>query len=358
LFTGLATQVIYGGVAPDGYRNVEDKVLGEAKRLHGRHHHWIEQDPERAAIWRYAWDLLLKNEQTLEQICETLHARGYKYRSGRPFVHVKTNGKRIANTSTLASIFHNWTYAGWVTSKSGKIPPKTIRGNWQPLVTTEEFERGLAILEQRDLKRGRERCHDYLLKGLVYFDAPGHQGLIRLTCSTSNASRPGGGTQYYCIARSNINFLCSNIDGQIAEALRCVQVDPYLMPLIRAAYTDDIAEKMGHVLPDEREQLLAALKSIDEEEVRMMRLYAAGKVTENLWEIQWQEWQDRRARIRMSLEGLEGQQQVYIKNLDAALKIIGQVSLVYNRLERSDQPGQDSKDHSKFEWSRLRKLFG
>jgi len=146
-----------------------------------------------------------------------------------------------------------------------------------------------------------------------------------------------GGTQYYCIAHSNINFLCSNIDGQIVEALQCVQVDPYLMPLIRAAYTDDIAEKMGHVHPDEREQLLAALKSIDEEEVRMMRLYAAGKVTENLWEIQWQEWQDRRARIRMSLEGLEGQQQIYIKNLDAALKIIGQVSLVYNRLERSDQ---------------------
>lgn len=325
------------GVAPDGYRNVEDKVIGEAKRLQGRLNHWIEQDPERAAIWRYAWNLLLENEQTLEQICETLHARGYKYRSGRPFMHVKTNGKRIANTSTLAGIFHNWTYAGWVTSKSGKIPPKTIKGNWKPIVTTEEFERGLAILEQRDLKRGRERRHDYLLKGLVYFDAPGNQGLIRLTCSTSNASRVGGGTPYYCIARSNINFLCSSIDGQIVEALRCVQVDPYLIPLIRAAYTDDIADKMGHVRPDEREQLLAALKSIDEEEVRMMRLYAAGKVTESLWDMQWQEWQDRRARIRMSLEGLEGQQQVYIENLDAALKIIAQVSLVYNRLERSDQ---------------------
>ncbi|MBK8034732.1 MAG: recombinase family protein [Chloroflexi bacterium] len=325
------------GVAPDGYRNVEDKVLGEAKKLQGRHNHWIEQDPERAALWRYAWNLLLENELTLEQICETLHARGHKYRSGRPFVQVKKNGKRVANTSTLAAIFHNWTYAGWVTSKSGKLPPKTIKGNWEPIVTTEEFERGLAILEQRDLKRGRERRHDYLLKGMLYFDAPGSQGLIRLTCSTSNASRVGGGTQYYCIARSNINFLCSSIDGQIPDALHCVQVDPDLIPMIRAAYTDDIAEKMGHLRPDEREQLLAALKSIDEEEVRMMRLYAAGKVTENLWDMQWQEWQDRRARIRLSLEGLEGQQQVYIENLDAALKIIAQVGIVYNRLERSDQ---------------------
>lgn len=94
---------------------------------------------------------------------------------------------------------------------------------------------------------------------------------------------------------------------------------------------------MGHLRPDEREDMLAALKSIDEEEVRMMRLYAAGKVTESLWDIQWQEWQDRRSRIRMSLEVLEGQQQVYIENLDAALKIIAQVGVVYNRLERSDQ---------------------
>jgi DNA invertase Pin-like site-specific DNA recombinase len=288
------------GLAPDGYRNVEDKMIGEAKKLQGRHTHHIEQDPERGKIWRLAWNLLLENKLTLEQICENLHARGYKYRSGRPFVQVKPNGKRVANTSTLAAIFHNWTYAGWVTSRAGKIPPKTIKGNWEPIVTTEEFERGLSILEQRDLKRGRERRHDYLLKGLIYYNPPDNQRLIRLTCSTSNASRVGGGTAYYCIARSNINFLCSTIDGQIAEALQRVQVDPDLIPLIRAAYTDDIAEKMGHLRPDEREQMLAALKSIDEEEVRMMRLYAAGKVTESLWDIQWQEWQDRRSRIQMS----------------------------------------------------------
>ena len=324
------------GVAPDGYRNAEEKVIGDIKRLQGRHNHWIEQDPERAAIWRYAWNLLLENELTLEQICEALHARGYRYRSGRPFVQVKPNGKRAANTSTLAAIFHNWTYAGWVTSKSGKVPPKTILGNWEPLVSTEEFERGLAILDQRDLKRGRERKHEYLLKGLIYLGAP-NNGLIRLTCSTSNASRIGGGTSYYCIARSDINFLCSNIDAQIPTALMNVQVDPELLPAIRAAYTHDIAEKMGHLRPDEREQLHAALKAVDEEEVRMMRLYAAGKVTESLWDSQWQEWQDRRARIRVSLEGVEKQQQIHIDNLDAALKIIAHVGIVYNRLDCSDQ---------------------
>jgi hypothetical protein len=60
-------------------------------------------------------------------------------------------------------------------------------------------------------------------------------------------------------------------------------------------------------------------------------------VTERLWDTQWQEWQDRRARIRMSLEDLQGQQQVHIENLDAALKIIAQVGILYNQLERSEQ---------------------
>src|SRR5688572_28772514 len=49
----------YYGVAPDGYVNVTGTTTGEAKRLNGRFEHWIEQDPVRASIIRYAWDLLL-----------------------------------------------------------------------------------------------------------------------------------------------------------------------------------------------------------------------------------------------------------------------------------------------------------
>jgi hypothetical protein len=98
--------------------------------------------------------------------------------------------------------------AGWVVSPTHNIPPKTIRGNWEPIVTTEEFERGLKILEQRDQIQGRKRRHDYLLKGLVYYERPDGE-IAKLSCSTPNSSRPSGGTPYYCIPRSNINFSCA-----------------------------------------------------------------------------------------------------------------------------------------------------
>jgi hypothetical protein len=43
-----------------------------------------------------------------------------------------------------------------------------VRGSWERLVTTEEFERGLLILEKRHQHRVVRRKHDYLLKSMIY----------------------------------------------------------------------------------------------------------------------------------------------------------------------------------------------
>jgi DNA invertase Pin-like site-specific DNA recombinase len=316
------------GVAPDGYINVSGQLTGEAKKMGGRFEHWIEIDSERAPIIRFAWDLLLEDRYTLPEICEELHKQGYRYKSGRPFIEVKDNGSRKANYNTLASIYHNWTYAGWVTSKANNVPPKTIRGNWEPIVTTEELERGLAILDKRNQKRTPDRNHDYLLRGLVYYRDADRD--IRLTCSTANSGRQNGGTAYYRIAGRNVRFLCQNIDSQIAMELKRIQVDPEHIPSIQAVYTSDIARKMGHLRPDERKELEAALKAIDDEEARAVRLFAAGKITEVIWDNLWREWQDRRNQLRCTLDSLQERQQTHIENLDMALQVISNVGIVYN----------------------------
>ena len=85
-------------------------------------------------------------------------------------------------------------------SKSNNIPPKTIRGNWDPIVTTEEFELGLEILARRNQHRRVRRKQDYLLKGLIFYGKRAGSPLIRLTGSTSNAGRPRGGTPYYRVS--------------------------------------------------------------------------------------------------------------------------------------------------------------
>jgi DNA invertase Pin-like site-specific DNA recombinase len=325
-------------LAPDGYRNVSARTDADKKKDFGRFTRWIEPDPERAHIWREAWDMLLTDRMTLDEIAEALHARGYRYRTGRPFVEFKPKGKRKPNISTLSHIFHNWAYAGWIVSERNCIPPRTLQGNWEPLVSTEEFERGLEILAHRNLHRSVRRKHDYLLKGMIFYESFEGARPVRLTGSTSNARRPGGGTAYYRVAGAGgVSFLCSEIDAQIPHEFNRVQVNPQRIPLIRNRYEHELAEKLGHLQPDERTKLQIALKAVDDEETRMVRLFASGKITEAVWDGLWAEWQDRRRILRRSLETIDEERELHIHNLDVALEIISRIGVLYNGLVRSDQ---------------------
>ena len=336
---GLHTKLRSGGfvgLAPDGYVNVEQRVDQPSKSNNGRYTRWIEPDPEQFKVWRLAWDLLLTDRYTLEQICEELHERGYKYRSGRPFITIK-NGRRMAAINTLSKRFHNWFYAGWVVSPKAGIPPKAIRGNWKPVVTTEELERGIEILAKRGEKTVRRRRHEYLLSSLIFMEQPEDKIVIRMTCSTSNPSRSGGGTSHYRITRTDINLLCSDVDVQVADYLMRIQIDPEVIPLIRECYTIEVADKLGHNRPHERARIESALKSVDDEEARAARLFAAGKITEVVWDNLWAEWQDRRRMLRHSLEAADQQTDYHIAHLDDALHIISRIGVLFRRLDASSQ---------------------
>lgn len=327
----------YVSYAPDGYKNVTARTDTQKRNDLGRWDKWIEQDPERAKIIREAWELLLEDRMSVREIAETLHERGYRHRSGRPFIELKRAGKRKANINSLCNMFHNWTYAGWVVSLRNGVLPKTVRGNWTPIVTTEEFERAQEILARRNAHRTVQRKQFYLLTGLVFFRQKDGK-LRRMSGSTSNAGRCGGGTPYYRIeGPGEASFLCAVIDAAVEHKIRRVQVDPNLIPLIRVSYTRELQERMGHTRPDRRGQLQFALKQVEEEEARAARLYAAGKISDEIWESMWAEWQDRRQTIRRTLETMQQEQQVHVDNLDLALEIIARIGTLYNGLQRSDQ---------------------
>lgn len=331
----------YVGAVPDGYISVEDEQ--PHRKNYARRTHHIEPDPERAPIWRLAWDLLLEDRLTLAEIAEELHAKGYRYRSGRPFIQVKANGKRKANYNTMAYIFHNWTHAGWIVNEEKGILPKTQRGNWEPIVSTQEFERGLEILEKRTQHRYARRKHNYLLRGLVFLSAapsdptkPGEK-LYRLTCSTSNIGRSGGGTAHYRLQKHPIHFVCNDVENQLAELLQIVQIDESLLPQIREYYINEVADKLGRLRPDERVEIERALKQIDEEEARVLRLFAASMVTEENWRNLWAEWQDKRNKLRINLDLLDEKCENYIDDLDQALTIITKLGILYKTLEHAQK---------------------
>ncbi|MBK8139450.1 MAG: hypothetical protein IPK52_27165 [Chloroflexi bacterium] len=196
---------------------------------------------------------------------------------------------------------------------------------------------GLAILIARHTQRSRSVTnHDYLLRGLIYVQL--NDGKVqRLTGSTSNTGRSGGGTSYYCIESSAVNIRCNRVDPLIPGELMKIQVDPALIPRIQASYNEEVADKLGRMRPDQRADLKRKLKDIDEEEARALRLYASGKITDQVWDNLWTEWQDRRRTLRDTLQSFETSNAMHIANLDAAITVIAKVGVLYGKLERSNQ---------------------
>ena len=336
---GMLSKLLSGGwswKAPDGYLNKEIRInqLGPEEQLrHAQYKRWVEIDPEQAKVWRTAWDLLLTDDYTLEEICEELHKRGYRLAKGRPFVAVKRyrgkedkpHGMRIFQIQLLSKAFHNWFYAGWVVAQNewANIAPKTIRGEWEPVVSTEEFERGLAILARRRKVPMPVKKHFYLLQGLVYIEL--YFGKIqKLTCGKPNANRARGGVSYYCIPRSNQNFLCHEIDAQLDAHIRAVQVNPEFLPAIRAAYLADVS----HFVKDSAHELKVLetrIRKLDEKELNLWRAFTDHGMNGTFYEALARENQDERERLESMMTSLEVENRNHVTDLDAALNIIAQI---------------------------------
>jgi len=161
------------------------------------------------------------------------------------------------------------------------------------------------------------------LKGLFHFERPDHGGLVKLTCSTSNSSRSGGGTSYYCITRSNVNFLCSanrkaryrlNCRGSKLIPISCRRYAPF--------NTRDVAENMGHLRRTNENSWKMHSKAIEEERSTYGVAVCGRQDQWNLyWDGMWREWQDRRHQIRFTMESLQARHEVHIKIWTQALTI-------------------------------------
>jgi len=328
--------------APDGYVNREEKlsVLNSVdERLkNAKYRRWVEIDPEQSKVWRYAWDLLLSDRIALHDICEGLHAKGYRLRSGRPFVSLDTHGNHHHPLNVVSRVFHNWFYSGWVVVDTdwATIPPKTLRGNWTPIVTTEEFEAGMSILSRRNKARDHRKKHFYLLQGLIALEHP-DSTLTKLTCSMPNANRARGGVSYYCMERKNLNFLCRRVDEQIPNWMHDIQIDEKHLKTIRNEYVGQLEKLVSKTKTDERAMLEKTLKDLAEEELRCARLHAKQQISDETWETLWREWQDQRNIIRANLEAMDRSCKVQVATLDDALSLIAKAGILFTRLPQQGQ---------------------
>lgn len=128
--------------APDGYQ----------KRPQNDTTPSMIPDPQQAEVWRYAWTLLL-NGLTLAEICESLDAHGYTLRSGKHFVETSPDGRKTHNRTVLSRAFNNPVYAGMMNLVTENEGYRTYKGNWEPIISLQDFARGQALLSRSNSRK-------------------------------------------------------------------------------------------------------------------------------------------------------------------------------------------------------------
>ena len=327
---GMAAKMRAGGwpqKAPDGYVNKERQVSSN------KYDRWVEQDPEACMVLKYAWDLLFTGRYTLVEICEELAIKGYARASGRPWAwNDPQTGKRMTADGRLHKIFHNPFYAGWVVSGRFGIPIGEVRGQWQPIITMAEYEKGLDILHQHDAYKARNKVHNYLLRGVLWLEVDGK----RYKMCGSTPSGYSRSYSYYMtrtkIDDRKVHIPCQVVDQQIPQWLKDIMIDPAKEAIIQKVYQAEI-KRVTH---DGRDETIAGLKRqlvlLKEEESRLGRLLITNKIGEEAYDKLRKEWQEKVQRIEMAIAELERETMVRVDDLDAALVLMTRLRVLYERL--------------------------
>ena len=332
---GMEAKLRVGGwpqKAPDGYLNKERLISSN------KYERWVEKDADFNHVIRKAWDMLLTDSFTLEQICEELAAKGYTRASGRPWAwnDLATGVRRVAK-NCLHNIFHNPFYAGWVVSGRFGIKIGEIRGKWEPTVSTVEFERGIQILLKHGDQKSRFRRKFYLLRGILWLKMDGR--LYKLFGST-----PSGRSQSYSYYVSNreqngkqLHLPCDVVDEQIPSWLGKITIIPELIPSIRQLYQEQVKQVTG----DNRDSKIAELKrqlaQLRDEEARLARLVIMNKITEETYDRLRAEWKEKLRKSEISLAEMESESKAHFDDLDVALILMSKLPELFPRLKEADR---------------------
>ena len=332
---GMEAKLRAGGwaqKAPDGYVNRERLVSSN------KYDRWVELHPDNGYVIRQAWELLLTGRYTLIQICDELARSGYLRASGKPWAWDNpTSHQRKYADNRLHDIFHNPFYAGWVVSKRFGIEMGEVRGQWEPIVTTQEFEQGLEILHRHDIEKSRNKKHFYLLRTLLWLKEGGkHYQMF--------VSTPSGRSRSYAyylthakLDGKKIHIPCDIIESQIPGWLSGITVETDLLPGIYNIYQSQLREATDEERSHQLAELKRQLSRLREEEARLGRLVITDQISEQTYNQLRREWQEKQRNIEINIADLERENATHLDNLDIALILMTKLSSLFDRLSENDR---------------------
>jgi hypothetical protein len=332
---GMEAKMRAGGwphKAPEGYVNKERQISSN------KYDRWVEADPQQLQALKDAWQMLLTGRYTIIDICEELAKRGYVRASGRPWAWSDPkSGKRKTASSTLHKLFHNPFYAGWVVSDRFGIQIGDVQGQWESIITTQEFERGKTILLKNGNNKSYFKKQPYLLRNLLWVKEKTQT--LKMFGSTPSGSHK---SYSYYITHTKLNgqvlrLRTEVVDKQIPKWLSGITIDPEIIPIIREIYQTEIRSITAENKEETLNQLKRQLTLLKEEEGNLGRLFMTSKISEETYDKLHAEWQEKALNLRMKIEEMEIDLSTYLDDLEIALALLANISTLYQRLDEEQK---------------------
>jgi site-specific DNA recombinase len=318
----LATEILKGSTqkaksggtptkAPIGYLNVREVVEGREIRT-------IALDPERAPLIRHAFELYATGDYALSDLALIIEKQGLRTRP-TPRSHAKSLG-----VNRLHKMLRNDYYVGVVHYRGHSYP-----GRHEPLIPLPLFQRVQEQLEAKRLAGERERIHHHYLKGTLYCGECGG----RLIFSRNTGRR---GTAYdYFLCRGKQLQTCSQryrpveaIEEAVIRYYSNVQLTDEQREHIRSVLHERF-DGLAEVAKREIARASKELDRLDEREDKLLERHYAGKVSERVYDRQFEQIQRDRAAAQKTLEDLNVSYEEIRSTLDSALDLTRNIQAAY-----------------------------
>lgn len=231
----------------------------------------IDIDPNRAPLIRWAFEQYATGQHSITQVQMMLEDQGLTTRpsSKRP--------ARPLSSCQLAIILRDPYYTGVIRYK-GRLYP----GRHEPIIWKELFLAVQQVLDGRNRKGDRDRTHFHFLRGLLYCAECREAGRDSRLVYSQNTGN--GGTYEYYVCTAKQRGLCT---------MRTVRLDEAEAAVARAVASQrfpetdlaDIRDEVRRALVDmqsadieEKDSLRARLRTLEEQEDRLIELAAEGTI--------------------------------------------------------------------------------
>jgi hypothetical protein len=244
------------------------------------------------------------------------------------------SGRRVRAKQRLHKIFHTPFYAGWATSKRFGVEVGEIRGHWEPTVLTAEFERGLEILLAHGDHKSRFIRQFYLLRNLVWVKVGNR------TYKMYGSTPTGRSKSYaYYVTQAKpegqrIHIRCDLIDAQIPLWLNGLDVDRQRLPELRHAYRGQVSAQAYSGRQSELAKAKSQITKLRAEEAKLGRLLITDNISQETYEQLRGEWKEKLRSAEDKLVNLERDISQYLNDLDTAMLLMCQISVLYGRLKK------------------------